>query len=105
VKHAAKKAYGESVEQTPAAAFQRLIQTYQVAIDAGIEKNAEQALHAITLLESTLSPDPNPELAISLRAIYADCRQQISDKRWAEYTESMERLKGVWTAYYRLNHQ
>lgn len=70
-----------------------------------MRKDKVQAEHVLSLLVATLAPEPNPELALSLRGIYQDCEQYLKKNDFAAFTESMERLKGLWTAYYRLHHR
>lgn len=96
-------AYKEAQDSTPEAAFERLLATYDVAIAAAIHKNRDHALHAITLLEKTIDSGANPEMALSLQGIYAECRNALEDEKWAQFAEMIERLKGLWTAKFRLD--
>jgi flagellin-specific chaperone FliS len=100
----AQDAYQQNAEATEEGAFNRLIETYNLAILAGIHKDKVQAQHVLALLVSTLNPEPNPELSLSLHAIYSDCSQYLEQDDYAAFTESIERLKGLWTAYYRITH-
>lgn len=100
--HPADRAYKKSAENTTEAAYERLIETYEIAIQAGIDKNPELAEQAITLLEATIDPKPNPDLALSLRGIYQDCHRFIATEDWANYCEYLERLRGLWTAYFKI---
>lgn len=97
--HPASVTYKNAADQTPEAAYKRLIETYEIAIRAGVEKNTDLAQQAITLLASTIDPTPNPDLAISLRGVYTDCERFIEAEDWANYCEYLERLKGLWSAY------
>lgn len=96
-------AYKEAQDSTPAAAFKRLIATYDVAINAAINKDRELALQVITMLEKTLRTDINPEIALSLQAVYFHCRTAIKNEEWADFAELIERLKGLWIAKFRLD--
>lgn len=102
MKKFAQKAYEKNQQSTNRESFQRLIATYNIAIEAGIRRDQDRAKHALALLESTVDPEPNPELALSLRSIYADCSSHLDDGNFAAFTESMERLKGLWLAYEKL---
>lgn len=95
----AQKVYEKNQESTSGEAFKRLIETYDHAIGAGIRRDKEQATHALALLDSTVAPEPHPELALSLHGIYHDCARYLEADDFAAYTESMERLKGLWLAY------
>ena len=102
MKTIAQKAYQKNEESSDKGALKRLIETYDHGIQAGIRKDKAKAEHVLSLLVSSLRPEPNPELALSLQAIYQDCRGYLEDANFAEFTESMERLKGLWIAYGRL---
>lgn len=102
MKNYAQKAYEKNQQSTNEDAFQRLITTYDIAILAGIKRDKERAAHALALLHSTIDPEPNPELALSLSGIYHDCSLYLEDDNFAAYTEAMERLKGIWLAYNKL---
>lgn len=100
--HPANKAYKKLVNQTSEAAYRRMIETYEIAIRAGVEKNSEWAEQAISLLEATIDSKQNPDLALSLRGVYGDCHRFIESENWAQYCEHLERLKGLWAAYSKL---
>ena len=95
-------AYKEAQDSTPAAAFERLIATYDVAINTAINKDRELALQVVTMLEKTLRADINPEITLSLLGIYSDCRTALKNEEWAHFAEMIEQLKGLWTAKFRL---
>lgn len=80
-----------------------MIETYDLAIDAGIRHDRAKAEQVLALLIATLRPEPKPELAISLRGIYHDCETYLEAENFAAFTESIERLKGLWLAYYKIH--
>ena len=102
MKKFAQQAYQKNQQSADEDAFKRLIETYDHAIQAGIHRDKEKAGHALALLDATVNPDPNPELALSLHGIYHDCAHSLQNDNFAAYTESMERLKGLWIAHSRL---
>jgi hypothetical protein len=99
----ALSAYQRSQRDTPSADFERLKATYEAAVLAAIHKDTQQAKKSLALLEAMIHPDTRPEIALSLQAIYADCSELLENEDWANFAESMEKLKGLWIARSRLD--
>lgn len=85
-----------------AAALERLLECYNIGIRAAVQQDAVKATEVIDLLEHSLDASSDPSIALSLRGIYHDCRQQLQAKNWGHYAENLERLKGLWIAKKRV---
>lgn len=90
--------YAQQQDASNHAALARLLECYDIGIQAAVKKDAEKANAVLALLESSLDSSLEPAIALSLRGIYQTCRQHIADHNWADYAENLERLKGLWQA-------
>ena len=84
------------------AALDRLLTCYNIGIRAAIQQDTSLATEVIDVLERSINPHSDMNIALSLRGIYDECRQLIQTEDWAHYAENLERLKGLWIAKHRV---
>lgn len=90
--------YRSAAEAAPAAAAQRLLEVYRIAIGAAQNRQPEGVLQCLALLRSTLDARPSPEIALSLAAIYADIESAVNAEDFATATALLVELQAVWQA-------
>lgn len=95
--------YLATAQDTPEAAARRLLEVYRLAIQAAIDHKPEGIRYCLELLRSNLRPDPNPELALSLLALYQDCESAALAGDFANAAEILESIRGYWLARMRLD--
>lgn len=84
------------------AASQRLLQTYQLAIEANASKDKETVFHCLELLKRTLDFRADPALARTLALIYQDCELALKKDKHDAVGEILETVQGLWRARIKL---
>lgn len=84
------------------AAAQRLLQTYQLAIEANAQEDKETVIHCLELLRRTLDFKIDPQLAQTLTLVYRDCEAALNEGRHDAVGEILETVRGLWKARVKL---
>ena len=94
--------YKSVAREQAKAASQRLLQTYQLAIEANAIGDKETVLHCLELLKRTLDFSVDPALAQTLNLIYQDCENALNEDRHDAVGEILETIQGLWRARIKL---
>ena len=84
------------------AAAQCLLRTFDLAIEANIQRDRESVLHCLELLRRTLDFNADPQLAHRLTLVYQDCESALDENRFEAAGEILETVRGLWNARLKL---
>lgn len=94
--------YKSVARENSKAASERLLQTYQLAIEANATGDTETVLHCLELLKRTLDYAADPALARTLSLIYQDCENALKEEQHDAVGEILETIQGLWKARIKL---
>lgn len=99
----ALKAYQKVLVDTPEASVARLLEVYDLAIQAAEQANPDGVRYCLELLQGALDPTQSTALVAQLHLFYAECHLAVDAGRFDWISEHLQELKRLWSA--RLAYQ
>jgi len=93
-----KPYYANFKKNDPGAAADRMLEVYQIIIEANAQGHTETVKHGLALLKNSLDPEQDPILARLLHKLYLSAEAALDAGDPAITGEIIETLKGLWDA-------